>query len=57
MKTVVASVLLLLLAATASCSAIEVGEKVPTDASLHFGFPPEEVVLKDRLAGKNVLLM
>jgi hypothetical protein len=40
-----------------SALAINVGDEVPSDVSLHFGFPPQEIPLKNRLAGKKVLLM
>jgi len=38
-------------------SSIEVGESIPSDVSLHVGFPPELVPLKERVAGKNVLIV
>jgi hypothetical protein len=46
----------LLLSSTLS-EAIEVGDILPADSSLQFGFPPEEISLNDRFKGKNVLLM
>ncbi|KAG7343812.1 hypothetical protein IV203_021820 [Nitzschia inconspicua] len=50
--------LLFLSASRASLvDAIEVGQSLPSDLSLHFGFPPEEISLNDRFKGKNVLLI
>jgi hypothetical protein len=37
--------------------AIQVGDTVPAGLSLHFGFPPEDISLDERLKDKNVLLM
>jgi peroxiredoxin len=38
-------------------SSIKVGESIPDDADLHFGFPPERINVKDRVAGKKVILL
>ncbi|KAL3927942.1 MAG: hypothetical protein SGBAC_012870 [Bacillariaceae sp.] len=35
-------------------SAIKVGDSVPKNVDLHFGFPPEKINLEERVAGKNV---
>ena len=37
--------------------AVKVGDKIPTDIDLHFGFPPENVNLSQRIAGKKVIIM
>jgi peroxiredoxin len=44
-----------ILAATAA--AVKVGDVIPPDANLHFGFPPESINLKNRIAGKKVLII
>jgi len=49
------SALLLLLSSVVS--AIEIGDTFPKDASLHYGFPPEKINVKDRLAQKKVLVI
>jgi 2-Cys peroxiredoxin 5 len=38
-------------------SSIKVGESIPDDVDLHFGFPPERINVKDRVAGKKVILL
>lgn len=38
-------------------SAIKVGDSVPKNVDLHFGFPPEKINLEERVAGKNVILV
>ena len=38
-------------------AAIQVGDDIPAGAHLHFGFPPEKINLKDRVAGKKVILV
>lgn len=47
------TILLLCSAATA----IKVGDSIPEGVNLHFGFPPEKVNVKDRVAGKKVILV
>jgi peroxiredoxin len=42
---------------SAAAFAINVGDKVPGDVDLHYGFPPERISVKDRVAGKNVLVI
>ena len=37
--------------------AIEVGDDVPNDLTLHHGFPPAKISLDDRFANKKVLLI
>jgi len=37
--------------------AIEIGERIPKDLTLHHGFPPETISLDDRMANKKVLLI
>ncbi|CAB9501532.1 peroxiredoxin [Seminavis robusta] len=57
MKLVVQNLLaaaLLLLATT--CQAVKVGDSIPTDVELHFGFPPENINLSQRIASKKVIL-
>jgi len=38
-------------------NAIKVGDAIPDQANLHFGFPPEKINIKERVAGKNVILL
>ncbi len=38
-------------------AAIDVGDTIPSDLTLHHGFPPENISLDDRLSGKNVLIV
>jgi len=42
---------------TVVVDAIEIGERIPKDLTLHHGFPPENISLDERLANKNVLLI
>lgn len=37
--------------------AIKVGDTIPDKADLHFGFPPEKINVKERVAGKNVIMV
>jgi 2-Cys peroxiredoxin 5 len=53
----IASSIVALLAAFGSVSAIDVGDTIPADLTLHHGFPPERISLDGRLSGKNVLLL
>jgi peroxiredoxin len=55
-KTLLAAVALSLLLATA-VSAVKVGDTIPQDVDLHFGFPPENINLSARFAGKKVILV
>lgn len=41
------------LALVGGCSAVSVGDVLPNRA-LDFGFPPEKVPIRERVAGKNV---
>ena len=50
--TPLASLLLLF----STVHAIQVGDSLPS-ADLHFGFPPESVNLRERAAGKNLLVV
>jgi len=56
---IVTTALLSLFAATTTTTttAIEVGERIPKDLTLHHGFPPENISLDERFANKNVLLI
>lgn len=38
-------------------NAIKVGESIPDNVDLHYGFPPEKINLKERMAGKNIILV
>ena len=38
-------------------SAVEVGDKIPKDIDLHFGFPPENINLSKRLSNKKVIMV
>ena len=49
--------LLLGLACITGASAIKVGDNVPKNVDLHFGFPPEKIDLAERVAGKKVILV
>lgn len=40
-----------------SAQAVKVGDKIPTDVELHFGFPPESIDLSERLAKKKTILV
>ena len=40
----------------AAAAAINVGDTVP-DVTLHMGFPPKQVDIKEYVAGRNVILM
>lgn len=44
-------------ARTTSGASLGVGDKIPGDVCLDFGFPPEKVNLAKRVAGKKVILM
>ena len=57
MKFTIQAFLLGVLSLASSISAIKVGESVPSDVDLHSGFPPERINVKDRVAGKKVLLI
>ena len=54
MKNVLAAVAMLLATAV---SAVEVGDTIPKDVNVHFGFPPESINLSSRIAGKKVILV
>ena len=36
---------------------IKVGDEFPDKVSFHFGFPPEKITVKDRVADKKVILV
>ena len=40
-----------------SAAAVKVGDEIPKDVDLHFGFPPENVNLSQRIQGKKVILV
>jgi alkyl hydroperoxide reductase subunit AhpC len=42
---------------SSAVDAVEVGDAIPDGVSLHFGFPPEMISVKDRVAGKKVILV
>jgi peroxiredoxin len=42
---------------TTTTFAIDVGEHVPNDLTLHHGFPPAKISLDERFANKKVLLV
>jgi len=46
----------LLLLGAAVCSAIQIGEQLPSVA-LDYGFPPEKINLAERASGKNIILV
>jgi hypothetical protein len=41
----------------ASVGAVEVGDSIPDNVHLHLGFPPLAINVKERVAGKNVILV
>jgi len=45
-----------LLGSTFPTFAIQVGDAIP-EVDLHLGFPPEKINVKERVAGKNVILL
>ena len=47
----------LLCVATTTTFAIDVGDNIPNDLTLHHGFPPAKISLDDRFANKKVLLI
>jgi peroxiredoxin len=49
--------LTLALATVPASYAIKVGDDIPDDVKLHYGFPPESVDLKERLAGKRSIVV
>ena len=38
-------------------SVVAVGDSVPADVTLDFGFPPEKINLAERCAGKKIILL
>jgi peroxiredoxin len=40
-----------------SATAVKVGDRIPTDVDLHFGFPPEYINLSARMQGKKTILV
>ena len=44
-------------AVIAHVGAVKVGDSIPDDVNLHLGFPPLPVNVKERVAGKNVILV
>lgn len=38
-------------------SAVKIGDTIPKDLTLDFGFPPEKINLKKRVKGKNVIVL
>jgi hypothetical protein len=42
---------------TTNVNAIDVGEHVPNDLTLHYGFPPTKISLDERFANRKVLLV
>ena len=54
----VATAALLCVATTITTTfAIDVGDDVPNDLTLHHGFPPAKISLDERFANKKVLLI
>jgi peroxiredoxin len=54
---IASSIVAVLALALRSATAIDVGDTIPSDLTLHHGFPPENISLDDRLSGKNVLIV
>ena len=52
-----ATALLCATTTTRTTFAIDVGEHVPNDLTLHHGFPPAKISLDERFANKKVLLI
>ena len=57
MRSFLLSVALAVLCALSSTSAIKVGETIPDDLFLDYGFPPTKVDLKERLANKKTIFI
>ena len=58
MKVVLKALLVVAFLALATVvDAVKVGDKIPSDVDLHFGFPPENISLSKRIAGKKVILV
>ena len=38
-------------------SQVAVGDDIPADITLDFGFPPEKINLAERCAGKKIILL
>lgn len=53
----IAALLSLVAALSTSVDAIDVGDAIPSDMTLHHGFPPQDISLDARLKGKNVLMV
>ena len=37
--------------------AVAIGDSIPADITLDFGFPPEKINLAERCAGKKIILL
>ena len=53
----ITALLSLVAALSTSVDAIDVGDAIPSDMTLHHGFPPQDISLDARLKGKNVLMV
>jgi peroxiredoxin len=51
------SLSLLLLSSTVAINAIQVGDAIPDQVELHLGFPPANINVKERVAGKKVIIV
>jgi len=51
------SFLVLCSAVIANVGAVEVGDSIPDNVQLHLGFPPVAINVKERVAGKKVILV
>jgi len=40
-----------------AAAAVKVGDRIDKDLKLHFGFPPEDINLSERVAGKKVIIL
>lgn len=45
------------LLSTVMAAAVRVGDTIPSNVELHYGFPPDKVNLAERIAGKRVILL
>lgn len=57
MKVFVKALFATALLALSPAIAVKVGDKIPTDVDLHFGFPPESINLSQRIQNKKVIMV
>ena len=57
LKRILVAVSLSLSLLAVTTSAVKVGDVIPADVDLHFGFPPENINLSQRIAKKKIILV